>query len=231
GVQAWKTASPAIPTRPAAAQARARRSLVGKRRQHGHAAQEEEPQEHQTHVYGADDPHDQSRLGDSFARGRRASCLDRLELLTGQEPGDGSKERATEEAQDSQDQRHDRVGAGGLLRRRILVGRGLWGRRRYAQSSYPPFGPAGIGVERGPRGPLSTGLRLEAVGVLADTGNEEPLALHALHDAEDVEDDDGQPDDQPQDRGDAAEERYVARDDLYDPHGDPRSEEHTSELQ
>jgi len=67
GVQAWSTTSPAIPQRPAAAQARTWPSVVGKPRQHGHAAHEEDPDHRQAEEDGADDAQDHSRPGKAVA--------------------------------------------------------------------------------------------------------------------------------------------------------------------
>ncbi len=56
-------------------------SVVGKRRQHGHAAHEEDPDQCQGRRRCSDDAQDQSRLGESVAGRRRGPRLDRFQLL------------------------------------------------------------------------------------------------------------------------------------------------------
>src|SRR5947209_1713275 len=70
GVQAWSRASPTSPARLATPHLRTRLSTVGKRRQHGHAAHEEDPDERQTQEDGPDDPQDHAGLGETFAGDR-----------------------------------------------------------------------------------------------------------------------------------------------------------------
>src|SRR5205823_2356852 len=94
GCQTWRTASPAAPARPASSQSRAPFAtstpplMIGhrreERREHGHAAEEEDPEDHQAQIDGADDAQDHRRLGDALAPGGGTPLADGLELLAAQ---------------------------------------------------------------------------------------------------------------------------------------------------
>src|SRR5690606_8621302 len=65
----------------------------------------------------------------------------------------------------------------------------------------------------------------ESAGVLADTGDEEPLAIHPLHDAHQMDDEDADPETEGQQADQAAKShRHGTQDEADDRDGDPEHE-------